>query len=87
MNDVLNGKASGLADFVAKQTSALTVSFVATLLSVSKREIYKLAAEHRIPNFKVGGSIRFDPLAFSAWLREKMAPASAPAPNSERQQA
>jgi len=30
-------------------------------------------AEHRIPCFKIGGSIRFDPLAVALWLRMKMA--------------
>jgi len=38
--------------------------------------VYKLVAEHRIPCFKIGGSIRFDPLAVALWLRMKMAPAS-----------
>ena len=37
----------------------------------------------RIPCFKIGGCIRFDPMAVAVWLRQKMAPASAslqPAP-------
>ena len=69
-------KAAGLADSVDGKTSALTVSDVAKLLNISERQVYKLAAEHRIPCFKIGGSIRFDPSAFAAWLRQKMAPAS-----------
>jgi predicted DNA-binding transcriptional regulator AlpA len=36
--------------------------------------VYKLVAGHRIPCFKIGGSIRFDPSAISAWLRQKMSP-------------
>ena len=53
------------------------------MLNISERQVYKLAAEHRIPCLKIGGSIRFDPLAVAVWLRQKMAPASAslqPAP-------
>jgi len=52
------------------------VADVAELVNVSERQVYKLVAEHRIPCFKIGGSIRFDPLAVALWLRMKMAPAS-----------
>jgi hypothetical protein len=30
---------------------------------MSERQVYKLAAENRIPCFKIGGSVRFDPAA------------------------
>ena len=76
MNIAFHEKPSILADFIAKKTSALTVADVAALLNISKREVYKLVAEFRIPSFKIGGSIRFDPLVFSVWLRQKIAPAS-----------
>jgi excisionase family DNA binding protein len=51
------------------------VTDIAELLSISERQVYKLVAKHRIPCFKIGGSIRFDPVAISAWLHQKMAPA------------
>lgn len=76
MNGVLGQKTTGLADSVDGKGSALTVFDVATLLNISERQVYKLVAQHRIPCFKIGGSIRFDPSAFAAWLRQKMAPAS-----------
>jgi excisionase family DNA binding protein len=53
------------------------VNEVATLLSVSERQVYKLAAEHGIPYFRIGGSIRFDPVAVANWLRLKMCAAVA----------
>jgi excisionase family DNA binding protein len=65
-----------LADSLAKRATALTVSDLASLLNISERQIYKLAAERRIPCFKIGNSIRFDPDAIVAWLRQKMGPAS-----------
>lgn len=74
MNGVLGQRTAGLADALDRKTSALTVSDVAELLNISERQVYKLAAEHRIPCFKIGGSIRFDPLAVASWLRQKMAP-------------
>jgi excisionase family DNA binding protein len=76
MNGELSQKTMGLADSLRGRTSALNVSEIAELLNVSERQVYKLVAEHRIPCFKIGGSIRFDPFAIAIWLRQKMAPAS-----------
>jgi excisionase family DNA binding protein len=71
-----NSENVGLADSLGQKRRALLVVEVAQLLNISERQVYKLAAEHRIPCFKVGASIRFDPVAVSAWLRGKMAPAA-----------
>jgi excisionase family DNA binding protein len=68
-------KMAGLADSLDGKSRALTVADIAQLLNISERQVYKLAAEHRIPCFKIGGCIRFDPLAVAVWLRQKMAPA------------
>ena len=65
-----------LADSLSHRATALTVSDVASLLNISERQVYKLAADGRIPSFKIGNSIRFDPAAFAAWLRQKIGPAS-----------
>ncbi len=64
----------GLTDCLDGKRHALVVTDIAELLSISERQVYKLAAAHRIPCFKIGGLIRFDPLAISAWLRQKMSP-------------
>ena len=61
-----------LADSLEKRTTALTVSDVAEVLHVSVRQVYSLAASNKIPQIRVGGSIRFDPSEFAAWLRQKM---------------
>jgi excisionase family DNA binding protein len=76
MNGTGVQKTTGLADSVERKSSALTVADVAALLNISERQVYKLVAQHRIPCFKIGGSIRFDPFAIALWLRQKMAPAS-----------
>jgi excisionase family DNA binding protein len=73
-----------LADHLDAKTNALTVSDVAELLNISERQVYKLAAENSIPSFKIGGSVRFDPAAFAAWLRQKIAPASVHSLQSQR---
>jgi excisionase family DNA binding protein len=66
---------AGLFDRLDRQRRALVVTDIAELLSISERQVYKLVATHRIPCFKIAGSIRFDPLAISHWLRQKMSPA------------
>src|SRR5258707_5297661 len=71
----VNNKTGGLTDCLDGRRHALVVTDIAELLSISERQVYKLVAAHRIPCFKIGGSIRFDPVAISAWLRQKMSAA------------
>ena len=66
--------AAPLTDCLEGKRHALVVTDIAELLRISERQVYKLVAAHRIPCFKIGGSIRFDPSAISIWLREKMSP-------------
>ncbi len=73
----LSKKSGGLTNCLEGRKHALVVTDIAELLSISERQVYKLVAKHRIPCFKIGGSIRFDPVAISAWLRQKMSPACA----------
>ena len=60
-----------LEELRAKST-AITVKEMAGILSISEREIYKLAASNQIPHFKIGASVRFDPLAVAIWLEGRM---------------
>ena len=73
-----------LADSLQQRATALTVSDVASLLNISERQVYKLAADGRIPCFKIGNSVRFDPAAFAAWLRQKIGPVSVDAQGRPR---
>ena len=70
----LKDQTVGLTDCLDGKRHALVVTDIAELLRISERQVYKLVAGHRIPCFKIGGSIRFDPSAISAWLRQKMSP-------------
>ena len=76
--------AGGLSDCLDGKRHALVVTDIAELLRISERQVYKLVATHRIPCFKVGASIRFDPLAISVWLRQKMSPAALDHPRERR---
>ena len=58
-----------IADQIEKTDHALTAEDLAELLSVSKVTIFKQAAAGRIPCFRIGTCVRFDPRAVAAWLR------------------
>ena len=49
----------------------LDMSEVAETLGVSRRHVQRLVSEKRIPYFKVGRFIRFDPAELSVWLTEQ----------------
>ena len=48
----------------------LTIREVAELLKINEKTVYKLAADSRIPGFKVGGSWRFDRAVISKWIEQ-----------------
>jgi excisionase family DNA binding protein len=58
-----------LADKIEKFGRALTAGELSELLNVSKVTVFKLAAAGRIPSFRVGTCVRFDPRAVANWLR------------------
>jgi excisionase family DNA binding protein len=50
--------------------NALTAEDLSKLLSMSKVTIFKQAAAGRIPSFRIGTCVRFDPRAVANWLRK-----------------
>jgi excisionase family DNA binding protein len=58
-----------LADEIEKLERALTAKELAKLLAVSRVTIFKQAAAGRIPSFRIGTCVRFDPRAIANWLR------------------
>ena len=73
-----------ITDSLRERHSAITVPELATMLSISQRQIYKMAATNRIPNFKIGTSVRFDPDELREWLGEKTLVPKRPPPTSVR---
>lgn len=61
-----------LAEMVEGFDSAITAAQLAKILQCSRREIYKLVDQKRIPALKVGTMIRLDPGQVGEWLRSKM---------------
>lgn len=49
----------------------LTLKEVAAYLKLAEKTAYKLAAEGKLPGFKVGGSWRFKQMDIEKWIEEK----------------
>ena len=64
-------KRAPLADRIEKVGHALTARDLARLLNVSAITIFKHAAAGRIPSFRIGTSVRFDPKSVADWIRKK----------------
>ena len=58
-----------LADRIERIGRALTANELAEMLTVSKITIFKQAKAGRIPSFRVGTCVRFDPRSVAQWLR------------------
>ena len=61
----------GLAEQIERMGRALTAEELAKLLCVSKVTIFKQAAAGKIPSFRVGTCVRFDPRTVANWLRSQ----------------
>ena len=58
-----------LADRIERIERALTASELAEMWTVSRITVFKHAKAGRIPSFRVGACVRFDPRAVARWLR------------------
>ena len=61
--------ANSLPDQIEKIPHAITAAELAQWLAVSRITVFKLAKAGRIPCFRVGTCVRFDPQAVAKWLR------------------
>jgi excisionase family DNA binding protein len=55
----------------------LTIREVAELLKINEKTAYKLAAESKLPGFRVGGAWRFKRSTINAWIDAQSAPVPA----------
>jgi excisionase family DNA binding protein len=62
--------ARSIPEQLEKTAYALTAKNLAQLLQVSEITIYKLAKAHKLPSFRIGTAVRFDPRAIARWLRQ-----------------
>ncbi len=52
-------------------TDIMTIKEVAEYLKLTEKTAYRLAAEGKIPGFKVGGSWRFKRSEIEKWIKER----------------
>jgi len=62
---------SSLPDRIEKYGHALKAAELAELLAVSRITVFRLAKAGRIPCFRIGTCVRFDPRVIANWLRER----------------
>jgi len=60
-----------LAEQIAMIGHALTANELADILAVSHATIFKQAKAGRIPSFRIGTCVRFDPKTTADWLRKQ----------------
>ncbi len=49
----------------------LTIKELSTYLKLAEKTTYRLAAERKLPGFKIGGSWRFRKTEIDAWIKEQ----------------
>jgi predicted DNA-binding transcriptional regulator AlpA len=59
-----------LAAMVEQRQGLLNVQDLVRLTRFGKTAIYEMVAAGRIPYLRFDSSIRFDPIAIAAWMRE-----------------
>jgi excisionase family DNA binding protein len=64
-----------LAERIERIGRALTANDLAEMLTVSRITIFKQAKAGRIPSFRIGTCVRFDPRSVAQWLRRDLRPA------------
>jgi excisionase family DNA binding protein len=67
----MNISTESLADVIEKTGRALTADELAVILAVSRITIFKQAKAGRIPSFRIGTCVRFDPHSVAKWLRKQ----------------
>ena len=64
------GQPLSLPDRIERIGRALTADELASMLTVSRITIFKQAKAGRIPSFRIGTCVRFDPKSVAQWLRK-----------------
>ena len=54
----------------------LSIEELSTRLGITVRHVRRLVAEKRVPYYKVGRLVRFDPAEIAQWLESRRVPGS-----------
>jgi excisionase family DNA binding protein len=56
---------------IESHTTAMTIEEVAHLFKKSSETIRRMAAQKKIPSFRMGGSVLFNPASLGYWFRQR----------------
>jgi len=60
-----------LASRIEKHESALSAQELAKFLNCTRSHVLKRAKSGKIPSYRIGGMVRFDPAITADWLRSR----------------
>ena len=65
------GESLSLASVIRGRRKAWTAEELSDLLSISTKTIYAMVKKNRMPSFRIGSLVRFDPALTAAWMESK----------------
>jgi excisionase family DNA binding protein len=74
MRGLLHNLPDDLPSRIERCKGALTAPALASLLGMSRTTIYEMAATNRLPYYRIGCMVRFDPVTIAEWLRSQSVP-------------
>ena len=73
-----------ILEALRQRNTVMNVQEVSELLGLSKSLLYRMAAANEIPNFRLSGTVRFDPGQLAAWYEARLNPPARKPVTSER---
>ena len=56
---------------IRSRRKAWTAAELSEVIGLSQKHILKMAKAQRIPSYRLGGSVRFDPASVANWLENR----------------
>jgi excisionase family DNA binding protein len=67
----IHGAGESVVEAIRSRQTALLAEDLADLLGLSRKHILKLAKAQRMPSYRLGGAVRFDPGRIADWLESR----------------
>lgn len=71
MTTYLDNPVLDLPTRIERHKQALTVDDLAGFTRISTKKLYVMANRGTLPSYRIGTSVRLDPLTTAAWLRRQ----------------